>query len=114
MKTKLDANKIWETLKSANGHIVYKGIDYALLQQADLDNYGTDGESAFFAPACTIQQLTSHLDDYQQDVDLRILRNDPPVQVRWDIPEELQTVEDYDDYSSLMDWDNPSNVKTYE
>lgn len=41
----------FEQAKEQNGSVVLGGVEYAITRAAQMDNYGTDGEVRYYAPA---------------------------------------------------------------
>jgi len=84
-----------------NGSIMHNSVEYALLDQPQISNYGTDGEACYKALAVSQEQLN--------DADKFDPMFDAHVSVVWDVYPDWYQSNDSDE-SNACDWFTPSSV----
>jgi len=91
--------------KKEFGSVTENGIEYAICDNAQVENFGTDGEVRYYATGISFEQLQKA--DNSQDVDFLF---DPHVKIEWEIIPEYLNSDDTDE-SNACDWGNPINIE---
>lgn len=90
----------FENCKKENGSTMYKGIEYALIQQASIGN-----NNSYVAYGVSIEMLNNR-DEQDREYDVMF---DGGALITWDCSEWLANKED-EDQSNACDWDNASLI----
>ena len=77
--TKLD---YFDNCKTTHGSVIYKGVEYALMEDAQIDNIGTNGQVAFFSTGFSRKQLAT-----TSTPDVIDCSFDEHIEVQWDCDE---------------------------
>lgn len=106
--------------KEQNGSVTFGGVEYAITQAAQADNYGTDGEVCYYSPAIDATgnkysiawETTPEWDASNAISQLELQGKDVDIA---EIVEEFGVDEDFtpyalDDESYACDWDSPFAV----
>lgn len=91
--------------KKQFGSIINNNIEYALCDQAQMDNIGTDGDMCYQTIGISHAQMIQA--DNQNDVDFCF---DPHVKISWLLSKEYLNSDDTDE-ANACDWDHPDSVE---